>query len=109
MTRDTFKAKGETKLTADPTIHISLGEMHASDGTITYLVHIVRDGASIEIGQTRVKGRAEYSVAKWRYVLLGEPEPDIMDFDVDPTTTCSECGKSYTIYSSKLKCDCVPF
>lgn len=67
-----------------PVIAISLGVMKESNGRTTYMVIIARGDHRIETDHTTIKGRAEYSVACWKHVLLSESKPNLMDYNTDP-------------------------
>ena len=64
-------------------ITISLGKMSESNGRVTYMAFIRRGDAYIESDHTSIKGPAEYAVARWKHVLLGHPEPDILAFNTE--------------------------
>ncbi|WP_143748402.1 Lar family restriction alleviation protein [Mesorhizobium carmichaelinearum] len=46
-----------------------------------HFVSIERAGRQITPHKYRIKGRAEYDVAEWNWVLNGGPKPHILDFD----------------------------
>ncbi|RWO23304.1 hypothetical protein [Mesorhizobium sp.] len=54
---------------------------------------------SIEVGDRQItphmfktKGRAEYEVAEWEWLLNGGEKPSILDFDTDPPGACQFCA-----------------
>ena len=63
----------------------------------------------MEDGHDDIKGRAEYNTARWKHVLLGHEEPDILKFDTDPKKICIECNESHTTHTNNKKCNCIPF
>lgn len=65
---------------------VELVTMRESNGRVTHLAIIRKGERYMEDGHSSIKGRAEYCVAKWKWLLLGAPEPDILSFDCDPPT-----------------------
>ena len=65
-------------------ICISLGIMKESNGRTTYSVQIVRAGNRLETDHSQRRNRVEYELQRWKHVLLGHDEPNIMDYPDDP-------------------------
>ena len=72
----------EAALSAQP-VTISTGTAKESNGRVTHMTIVRRGDARIEDGHTSYLGRAKFNTARWKHVLLGHPEPDILAFDTD--------------------------
>lgn len=71
--------------TAD--LEVRLGDMHESNGRVTWVVTLARVGNGIfgnyDVYTDAIKGRAEYEAAKLRHVLGQGPRAELLDFDTD--------------------------
>lgn len=67
-------------MAASVPICISLGVMKESNGRTTYSVQITRGKGTMETGHTQRKNRAEYELKRWKHVLLGHDEPNILEY-----------------------------
>lgn len=69
-------------------LEVHLGDMHESNGRVTWVVSLCRAGDSVfdgyQIYADTIKGRAEYEAAALKHLLGQGPKPDLLAFDTDP-------------------------
>lgn len=88
-------------LDAEP-VRAWLATMVTSAGT-EYYVCVGRHGGKFGDGyltphKYSIKGRAEYDVAEWNHLLLGDPEPDIMNFNTDEPAPVEQVARETGLY-----------
>lgn len=66
---------------AQPAITCQVLEYQHSSGHPDYYVSIERNGKQITPYKSKGKGRVEYSVAEWEWLLNDGPKPDILAYD----------------------------
>lgn len=95
-------------------IEVSVGRMTESNGRVTWMVMLHRQGAQTllnghQVYSSHIEGRAQYEAAALRHFLGQGPEPDILDYDTDGAAqadvqpkgtaplelTCSHANRSY--------------
>lgn len=63
-------------------------EMHESNGRVTHIVWLARDGDKSPLDwhqyySSTIQGRAQYEAAALRHFLGQGPEPDLLAFDTE--------------------------
>ncbi len=66
---------------AGPKCHVQ--EYSKSDGTKDYFVAVSVGDRTLTPHMHRIRGRAEYEVAEWEWLLNGGQKPEFNDFDLD--------------------------